>query len=145
MTSAVRFCSEGGGLREAAVKFNVPLSTLHRRVHGVVDINCRPGPPPVLSTMVEERLASYVVHMSDMGFGLSRQDVMCLAFQLADRSGIEHPFKDGTAGRKWFDGFLQRHATLSLRSPEPLSFARAKAANPQILEDFFYNFLNIQN
>ena len=137
MTSAVKFCAEGGGLREAAAKFNVPVSTLHRRVHGLVEVVCRPGPPPVLSAMVEKRLVSYLVHMSDMGFGLSRQDVMVLAFQIADRSGIQHPFKDGAAGRKWFDNFLSRQPTLTLRSPQSLSYARAKATNPKILEDFF--------
>ena len=64
----------------------------------------RPGPDFVLSSG-EERLANYLVEMADMGFGLSRQEVMLLAFQLAEKSGIKHPFKNGTAGRKWFEAF----------------------------------------
>ena len=28
---------------------------------------------------------NYIIEMADMGFGLSRQDVMCLAFQLAEK------------------------------------------------------------
>lgn len=124
MTSAVKFCAEGGGLREAATKFNVPVSTLHRRVHGFVEIECRPGPPSIISNGGREAGVLHYPHV----FGLSRQDVMCLAFQIADRSD---PFRDGAAGRKWFDSFLQRHPTLTLRSPESLSFARAKATNPR--------------
>ena len=70
-------------------------------------------------------------------FGLSRQDVMCLAFQLAEKSGVSHPFRDNSAGRRWFDGFRRRHPNLTLRSAQSLSFLRAKATNPQVIEDFF--------
>jgi len=34
-------------LRGAAKRFNVPVETLRRRVIGLVDVNCRPGPRPV--------------------------------------------------------------------------------------------------
>lgn len=95
MASAVSFCNGGGALREAARRYNVPLATLSRRVHGNVRIGCKPGPDPVLSAAGEERLVSYIIEMSDMGFGLSRQDIMQLAFQIAEESGISHPFKAG--------------------------------------------------
>ena len=76
--------------------------------------------------------------MSDMGVRLSRKDVMQLAFQLAEKSGVVHPFKDGSAGRKWFDGFRGRQPkNLTLRSAQSLSFLRAKATNPKTIEDFF--------
>ena len=67
-------------------------------------MGCKPGPDPVLSPAGEDRLVRYVVEMLDMGFGLSRQDVMQMAFQLAEKSGISHPLRDGTAGRRWFEG-----------------------------------------
>ena len=137
MSSAVSFCAQGGSIREASRKYNVPVTTLYRRTSGAVMLGCRPGPNPVLTVNAEERLVNYIVNMSEMGFGLSRQEVMCLAFQIAEKSGINHPFRDGTAGRKWFDAFRQRHAYLTLRSPQKLSYARAKAVNPKIVEDFF--------
>jgi len=31
--------------------------------------------------------------MADMGFGLSKEDVMCSAFLLAEKSDLKHPFK----------------------------------------------------
>ena len=86
------------------VSITVPVITLYRRVNGIVAMGSRPGPAPVLSLM-EDRLAHYLVEMADMGFGLSRQEVMCLAFQIAEESGIKHPFKNCTAGRKWFEAF----------------------------------------
>ena len=48
-----------------------------------------------------------------------------------------HPFKDNSAGRRWFNGFYGWHLNLTLRSAQSLSFLRAKATNPQIIEDFF--------
>ena len=57
---------------------------------------------------------NYILEIADMGFGLSRQDVMCLAFQLAEKSGMSHPFKDNSAGRRWFDGVCGWHLNLTL-------------------------------
>ena len=102
----------------------------------MVETGCRPGPAPVLSS-AEDRLAQYLTEMADMGFGLTLQEVMCLAFQVAEKSVIKHPFKNGTAGRKWFDSFQSRHPNLTLCTPEPLSYAQAKAVNPKTVEDFF--------
>ena len=49
--------NEQMGLREAARKYNVPVETLRRRTAGLVSLNCRPGPPPVLTTEEEARLS----------------------------------------------------------------------------------------
>ena len=94
-----------------------------------------PGPAPVLSSM-EDRLAQYLVDMADMGFGLSRQEVMHLAFQIAEESGIKHPFQNFTAGRKWFEAFRSRHPNLTLRTPEALSYARASLSIRKPLKTF---------
>ena len=135
MSSALTACTNGASLRDSARKFNVPVTSLHRRVNGAVAMGSRPGPEPVLSSM-EGRLAGYLIEMGDMGFGLSRQEVMRLAFQIAEESGIKHPFKNCSAGRKWFDTFRSRQPNLTLHMPEAMSYARAKAVNPRRIEDF---------
>ena len=122
MTSAVVACSQGMPIRESARKYNVPASTLFRRVRGIVEMGCKPGPNPVLSTPVKDKLSNYLVEMADMGFGFSRQEVMRLAFQIADKSGIKHPFKNGAAGHKWFAVFQSHHPNLTLCKPESLSY-----------------------
>ena len=136
MCSAVIACGSGATLRDSTRKYNVPLTTLYKRVNGMVAMGSRPSPAPVLSSM-EDRLAHYLVEMADMGFGLSRQEVMHLAFQIAEESGIKHPFMNCTAGRKWFEAFRLRHPNLTLRTPEALSYARAKSVNPKTIEDYF--------
>jgi len=115
---------------EPARKYNV-----HRRVKGLVEVGSRPGPDPVLSS-AEDRLASYLIEMANMGFGLSHQEVMHFAFQIAEQSGVKHPFRNGTAGRKWFKSLQSRHPNLTLRTPEALSYARAKSVNARTIEDF---------
>ena len=72
-----------------------------------------------------------------MGFGLTREDVMCVAYTIAEKSGRKHPFKDGKAGRGWFEGFRARHPTLTIRTPQPLSYCRARCANMDTINDFF--------
>ena len=51
--------SESMTLREAARAYNVPVETLRRRVAGIVSLYCRPGPPTVLRSEEEARLAEY--------------------------------------------------------------------------------------
>ena len=42
--------------------------------------------------------------MSDIGYGLIREGVMGLAYSIAERIRRPHPFKNGSAGRVWFEG-----------------------------------------
>ena len=128
---------EGKGLREAARLYNVPIETLRRRVNGSVKFGCKPGPPTVLTEEEEDRLADYLIKMSEMGFGLLRDGVMGMAFNIVSKSQRPHPFKNGSAGRAWFDGFIRRHPHLTIRSPQPLSYSRAVCANEETIHDFF--------
>ncbi len=108
-----------------------------RRVNGTVEIDCRPGPKTVLTEEEEGQLADYLVQMSDMGYGLTREGVMGLAFSVVEKSRRSHPFHNGSAGRAWFDGFMRRRPNLTIRSPQPLSYCRAVSANKDTVMDFF--------
>ena len=98
MCAAVKAVNEGNGLRETARLFNLPVESLRRRIIGAVPINCKPGPDPVLSKDEESKLVAYCLKMAEMGFGLSRDDVMRMGFLIAEKVGHKHLFKDGSAG-----------------------------------------------
>jgi hypothetical protein len=137
MTAAVGAVNkEYSSLWAASRLYNVPIET-ERRVSGQVDIECGPGPPTVLSKDEESRLEEYCIEMADRGFGLSREDVMRFAYQIAEKMKKPHPFQNNTAGRGWYEGFLSRHPRLSLRSSQPLSRCRAMCSNKDIIADFF--------
>ena len=122
-----------------ARKCNILVATPYRRVSGVIAMGSRPGPDSVLSSP-EDRLANYLIKMADMGFGLIHQEVMRLAFQMAEKSGIKHPFRNGSAGCKWFDALRSRHPNLTLRNPQALLYARAKSVNSKMIEDIFLSW-----
>ena len=79
----------------------------------------------MLTEEEEEKLPTYLVQMSDMGFGISREGVMGLAYNIAQKSKHSHPFSKGSAGRAWYEGFMKRHPKVTIRSPQPLSYCRA--------------------
>ena len=73
------------GVRQAAREFDVPVTTLKRRVDGEVPLNAKPGPPTVL-TKEEDKLCNYCFAMCDMGYGLTVEDVKRVAFEIASNS-----------------------------------------------------------
>ena len=124
-------------IREASKLYNVPFETLRRHVNDSVIPGCRPGPATVLTEEEEERLASYLIQMAQMGFGLSQEAVMSLAFKIIDTTQRKYPFRDQKAGCAWFDGFCRQHPKLLIRLPLPLSYCRARCADADTINDFF--------
>ena len=100
-------------------------------------MDCKPGPKTVLTKEEEDRLMNYLIQMADMGYGLSREDVMFMAYAIVERSGRKHPFQNDKAGRGWFDGFRARHPQLTIRLPQPLSHCRALCSNRETIDHFF--------
>ena len=128
---------ESMAIREACRLYNVPIETLRRRVNGTVKCGCKPDPSIVLTDEEEVKLAIYLVEMADMGFGLSRDTVMHLAYRIVAKAERKHPFKDEKAGCAWFDGFQRRHPKLTIHSPQPLSYSRALRASTETINYFF--------
>ena len=59
MAAALQDVKGGMSVREAARLYNLPYKTLQRRVVKKVDLECRSGPPTVLTEYEEDELASY--------------------------------------------------------------------------------------
>ena len=97
------------------------------------------GRKPILSRQLEDKLMQYCVIMDQSFFGLTRKDVQRMAFQLAIRNNIPHPFSANKkrAGRKWLKAFKRRHPLLSFRQPQPISIARAQGFTKEAVAEFF--------
>ena len=76
METAVECVKGSKGLREASRLYNLPVESLRRRVTGVVEIDCRPGPATELMKSEEDEIADYLIQMAYMGYGLTREAVI---------------------------------------------------------------------
>ncbi len=122
----------------AAVKFNVPRKTLDDRVKGRVDHGMTPGPRTVLTAKEEEVLVSYLVHMAQRGFPLTRTMTKAFAWAIAKRSGTADRFNpEYGPGEHWWQNFRKRHPQLTLRKTDKLERSRAEALSPEIVKEYF--------
>ncbi|KAJ8928285.1 hypothetical protein NQ314_019168 [Rhamnusium bicolor] len=130
--------------RQAAKTFKVPRSTLQRLLkhNGDPDqiVKTVLGRKTILGENLERQIVEYILTMEAKFYGLTRRDIRIMAYTLAVRNGLDHPFKKEIAGRSWLDAFLRRHKKIiSLRRPTGTSFARALGFNSENASRFYDN------
>ncbi|XP_067013640.2 uncharacterized protein [Anabrus simplex] len=133
------------GYKRASKAFKIPRATLKdyvKRAGGLPIeelVDTKIGRQPVLPKPLEDELVTYCMEMEKSFYGLSVEDLRRMAFQLAIRNNIRHPFSNDqkTAGRKWMHHFFGRHPQLSLRKPQPLSLARIQGFSRENVTKFY--------
>lgn len=149
LKAAIQACLSGEmGYLKAQLTFGVPRATLHRflklvqnnvdtNIDTILEVNL--GRKPVFPAGLEKELAAHCLEMERKFFGLTKSDVVQLAFQVAEIRGVSTPFnKDNkVAGRKWFKNFINRNSNLSLRTPQATSIGRVKGFNKGSVSEFF--------
>lgn len=145
MLNAIRAVknNEMGWLRASKV-FNVPQATLRRHALNK-NKDLEPGEKklgnhkPTIPPEVERQLVEHLKFLESRFFGLTRKDVLELAYQLAVKNGFKHQFNDNkkVARKDWLREFRRRNPDISLRKPEATSAARAQAFNRPQVADFF--------
>lgn len=144
MRQAIEAVHNGLPYKTAARNFGVPLMSLKRRCKGsnklaVNELKKLGSKTPVFTEAQEEELVAHILDMESRMYGLTTKDVRSIAYELAVKNNIKHPFSVRTklAGKDWLTGFRKRHPELSLRSPEATSAARARAFNKPVVTKFF--------
>lgn len=134
---------EMGWLR-AAKLFGVPQATLRRRARNsnkfIRGVSKGLGRfRPTFEAVVERELVEHLKLLESRLFGMTVTDVRKLAYELAERSQLEHRFSHDTkmAGWDWLAGFRSRNPDIALRKPEATSAARAMAFNRTQVAKFF--------
>jgi len=126
----------------AAKKYKVPR-TLYRYAKDITlslskTVNVHLGRKPVLGAELEEKLVEYCIEMDSTFFGLRRRDIAArMAFELAIKNKLPHPFYNEQAGKFWLKGFLRRHPNLVLRIPRATSSARISGFTRENINTFF--------
>lgn len=87
----------------------------------------------------ERDIVQHVLTLEEKLFGITLTDLRIMAFELAERNGIQHSFnrEKQMAGKCWLYSFLERHPQLRLRNPKATSIARAKGFNRPSVTKFF--------
>ena len=111
--------------------FDVPKSTLHNKVTGKTGFNVRSGPDPYLTFEEEEELSSFLIQTSKIGYPHTKNQVLTLVQQILDSKGIQTTVTNG-----WFERYCQHRPKLTLKSAVPLSYARATATDPDVLNRY---------
>lgn len=144
MRLAIESVLNGMAYKTAARNFAVPLMSLKRRCTGknklaMNHLKRLGSKVSVFTKEQEDELVTYILDMESRMYGLTSKDVRSIAYQLAVKNGIVHPFSDQTklAGKDWLRGFRERHPTLSLRVPEATSIARSCGFNRPVVTKFF--------
>jgi hypothetical protein len=144
MERAIDSYSNGDmGLNAICRTYGVPKKTLKRRMEGkniyATDSKKHFGRPQDLPFELENQLVQHALDLEKMFFGLTREDLKKLAFDIAEVNSIPHRFNNDKkmAGDKWYYSFISRHPELSLRKPEATSMARATGFTKERTDEFF--------
>ncbi|XP_046750030.1 uncharacterized protein LOC124413480 isoform X4 [Diprion similis] len=142
MQAAIQAVLNGSmGYKRAATQFHVPRTTLERHAKKTRDNpesalkKTLPGScSRVFNEQQEAELVQRLNKMAGQLSGLELNELRDVAFRLARRNNLAHPFgEDGKAGIEWVRGFMARlHPHLALRRPdEATSLTRAIDLNKE--------------
>ncbi|CAF4891595.1 unnamed protein product [Pieris macdunnoughi] len=141
MQLALDAVKDGMAFKTASRQFSVPLMALKRRTKGknklaVGAVKVLGSKQTVFTTEQEAELVKHIKDMEIRMYGLTKTEILSLAYQLAEKNKIKHPFssKREKAGIEWLKGFRKRHPDITLRAPESTSAARARAFNKPVVD-----------
>ena len=86
------------GLREASRAFSVPIQTLGDRTAGRVADDATSEPNPVLTTAEEDTLCKYIHMMCEIGYPITKMELLQEVKRLMDADGRQTPFTDNLPG-----------------------------------------------
>jgi len=114
--------------------YKVDRKSLERRVNGLVECEAKTGHVQGLSSEEEEGLVSFLLEMSNRGFGHTRPMIRNLVIKLTESK--KHSFSEAGPSANWFRRFEGRHPELSRRVPDVLTPERKKAGTPESMTTY---------
>ena len=148
---ALRFIQRGKSVRQAAAKFDIPLSTLADSwakfkasdLNDVSDkVNERSSHASVLTKEEEDAIERYALWQQDRGMPLIQIQVKALIRELhakAVEKGEKRRTINGVKGPsfKYMREFYKRHPKLSMRSAESVDRGRINMASQDTITEYF--------
>ncbi|GFR59803.1 tigger transposable element-derived protein 6-like protein [Elysia marginata] len=130
--SAVR--SKEMGLRQAAKRYGIPVTTLSNKVNGKTPLVYEP--PKLLTNQEEDRLAKWLREMAAVAFGQTIGYIRAKVKAIIALRGGSTRIEDNLPSHAWVYRFFQRHPDLTLRTP--MSFGKERAlVTATTIDDWF--------
>lgn len=142
MKLAIKAFQDGReGIRSAARRFEVPVTSLYDRIKKGVFYEARMGRTTTFTEDQENEIVQHLLKLSKMFYGLTPLQFRRAVFSYAEKMSIPHKFNKSKqeAGKDWMYGFMERHPRLSFRKPEATSINRIRAFNKEDVGRFFKN------
>lgn len=127
-------------INKAADLYGVPRTTLKDKLSGRTPVVSTQGPKPVLTDQEESEIATWAINMSKIGYGRTKEEVLCVVQKLLEKNPRPNPFVNNKPGREWWEAFLRRNPSLTLRTPENLCKARAVSCTKEAIVKWFKDF-----
>jgi len=139
---ALKAVNNGILLLRASKQFGIPSRTLrrHRDKKVLESGTAQLGRHrTILPEDAEKEHHDHICYTEKLLHRLTMWDVRRLAFELAEKLGLNHPFNKERrlSGKDWLQGFLQRHPDLSLRKPQATNLARVIGFNRSQVQHFY--------
>lgn len=143
---AIEAIRSGMPKKQAAMKFQVPRSTLQFRLSQKF-VKSSNGPAPILTSREEEILIEYIEACHRKGFPRRKEDIQHSVREFLEEVPRKNPFKNNMPGDGWYSSFLKRHPTLVNRTAEGVTAASSRVSENDILGWFnlIENYLREKN
>lgn len=128
LENALRDISKGKTIYAASQEYGVPETTLRRQKKG--NVSERGGAKPLISNENEEKLASWIIECNEMGDSRTKGELLIAASEILRQERGSKDIQHLSKG--WLHGFLQRHPTISFRTPQTVSKASSKVTEEDI-------------
>lgn len=137
LANAVKAVNDGVTLRNAAKTYNIPKSTLSRKVRGKQLKHA--GGQTSLTAVEEEQIVNHLVAVSDWGFPFSKLDIRFVVKSYLDMSNrMITKFKNNLPGEDWATSFIKRH-TKRIR---PRLCQNIKTSRSEMKKDEFVKYFD---
>ena len=121
-------------VRQAARHFQIPESTLRRRLHGTTTRSEKRANGHRLTRNEEETLLHWILSMDRRGAAPRPSHVQEMAnILLSGRGSSTHQ----PIGKNWVSGFVKRHDELKTSYSRRYNYQRAKCEDPKVIKEWF--------
>lgn len=138
MAKALAAVKAGMSGRKAAERFNVPHTTLARKIRRGHDEIQKMGPPSILRPDEETMLVKWMFYVADAGFPIEKEQLLNNVQNLIRGLKRKNPFQDDRPGDKWFKLFRKRHSDVAIRVAQNLVKSRAAVTEESLRSWFLY-------